>query len=163
MPNPQRRSTGGDTAPETTARPKFSRRPASFSRPAADPAPAAPATPAPLPLVPEDTPALATPGALVLRAPSIMARPWQEDVRFGVVMVLLVVLVNLALFYGLKYLPLPTLRTPPTIGFIGGSLYERMEPAHGRVTLYAPEAAQQREPLTAAPETLAPETVDEAL
>lgn len=80
-------------------RPKFSRRPASFSRPQPGGGSVAPATDEVLltPSVPV-TPATVRP---VVPTPT----PWQEDARFGVAMLVLVLLVNLALVYGLPLLP----------------------------------------------------------
>jgi hypothetical protein len=85
----------GETAPHV--RPKFSRRPVSFSRTSPH------QTDVPL-LEPTSEPLqLARPSSLpAMREPHLS---WQEDARFGVVMLVLVVLVNIALMVGLPLLP----------------------------------------------------------
>ncbi len=97
-----------ESGAEIAARPKFARRPASFSRGTPTPMAAMPA-----PSSEADTPKLtartALP-ALALHGPAHTA--WQEDARFGVVMLVLVLLVNIALVYGLSHLPTGTTATP---------------------------------------------------
>lgn len=107
MPYPHARGAIEQAADETTARPKFSRRPASFSSTAprsAEPAPASGEAPLALAL----PPAPAAPStALALHAPAglTITRAWQEDARFGMVMLGLVVVLNLTLAYALSLLP----------------------------------------------------------
>lgn len=106
-PPPVTGPTPGDPAGDASVRPKFSRRPASFSRgtPQAEPlAPAAAAAPA------DTVPAFLP--ALVPAAPA--ERVWQEDARFGAVMLVLVLLVNIALVYGLPLLPVTLASSGPT-------------------------------------------------
>lgn len=109
MPYPHARGAIEQAADEITARPKFSRRPASFSSTAtrsAEPAPAPAPSEAPLALALPPAPA-APSTALALHAPAglTITRAWQEDARFGMVMLGLVVVLNLTLAYTLSLLP----------------------------------------------------------
>ncbi len=125
----------GDGPAEPAARPKFSRRPASFSR-----ADMPPALPEPGPM-PTDIPAIAR--RVEKNEPSGAA--WQEDTRFGIAMLLLVLIVNVLLVYGLAHLPggrhelaateMPAKESPmPPVA----------DDAESGVTLYSQPEAEQR-------------------
>ena len=119
-------------AAEPQARPKFSRRPASFSRPA------------PTELLPSD--AIGTEPSLPPFRP-VHAAPaaWQEDARFGIVMLLILLLVNVLLVYGLAHLPdRPRGTDIADVTPKASSMPQEMAGDHGSVTLYSqPEAEQQ--------------------
>lgn len=117
-----------------TARPKFARRPASFSR-------SEPDAEAPLP------PALPK----IAAAPKLPAIPpshphaWQEDARFGIVMLLLVLLVNLALAYGLPYQPAARIVTEPTqVEAKAPAMPSAIGHERNRVTTYAQPDGERR-------------------
>ena len=146
MPNPSRQVANGEAAGEAIARPKFSRRPASFSRATASSAPIAAPAPTVPPAPTDTTPLKET--ALALRPPAApTTTAWQEDARFGVVMLLLVLVVNLALIYGL---PLLTVSTPhtPAIPLVTQTKAPSMPDAVGRtgagVTLYSQPETERR-------------------
>lgn len=102
----------GEDASDTAPRPKFSRRPASFSRATVPSAPVA------VPVESASEPASPLPNrATKHQLPATIATtetPWQEDARFGIVMLVLILLVNLALVYGLPLLPASSAQDGPT-------------------------------------------------
>lgn len=141
-PNPLKTVATGEAGGEAAPRPKFSRRPASFSR-AAPPA-AAMAEPAPAQAAHSST-------DLVLRPEPIPAstahRPetaWQEDARFGVAMLVLVLLVNLALIYGLPLLPRPSPASPTEQVVKIPTMPDAMGSTPAGVTLYSQPAEERR-------------------
>lgn len=85
-------------ATETAARPKVLRRPTQFSHKAAPP----PAPAISLPPLPAAPPA-ARPATL----PTVIGTSWQEDGRFGALLILIVLLVNVLLAFTLPYLGHP--------------------------------------------------------
>lgn len=106
----------------TAARPKVMRRPAQFSK-AAPPAMA-------------DTPHLPIPVAPEPPAPRAMrSHPWQEDGRFGLALVAILLAVNLALMLWLPHLvPAPATTAPQNpVVILGAAPAVTSQP----VTLYA--------------------------
>lgn len=91
------------SAVEGAVRPKFSRRPASFSRTAV----AEELTSEKIDATPMHAPARG-------KRPVLNFTPWQEDARFGIVLLVLIALVNMALVYGLPLLPQEALSSSPT-------------------------------------------------
>jgi hypothetical protein len=98
--------------PLRDARPKVMRRPAQFSS-SRSPAisPNAPVTRA---INPQDTRIESAPSPQ-LSPPAPAAKLWQDDARFGIAMLTIVVLVNLALILWLPHMRTPSVPTVPVI------------------------------------------------
>lgn len=139
-PHPNQGMATGEAAGETIARPKLSRRPASFSRPAPDTAPLA--TSALMPLEPLP---LAAASAPVRPASPAAPTAWQEDARFGIAMLLLVALVNIALVYSLPLLPHTEATVQPSqVAAKAPSMPEAVGRGPDGVTLYSQPVEERR-------------------
>lgn len=123
---------GNAPAPaENTSRPKFARRPASFARESGQ-SPPPPAETRILPIT-----------ATEARATELPTTPWQEDTRFGIVLLVLIAIVNAALVYGL-----PLLKHHETIATEQAATKSPTMPnalnRDGNVTLYAQPEHERR-------------------
>ncbi len=142
-PNPIHGGTTGEAAGEHAPRPKFSRRPASFSRPAPGAGPIAAPAAAPIPTSTDALEPLAA--TQPNRVPTLVTNAWQEDARFGVVMLVLVLLVNLALVYGLPLLPHGNVvRGNDQITFKAPTMSDAVGRTPASVTLYSQPEEERR-------------------
>ena len=142
LPPTQPNGTAPDEAAETAARPKFSRRPASFSR-ASAPAPASTVSDVPTFITPEAAPlAPLAPKFKPIVPPERHA--WQEDARFGIAMLLIVLLVNVLLVSLLRHLPDRAQDSPVTTIAKAPTMPQQIGEDGSGVTLYSqPEAERQ--------------------
>lgn len=136
-PEPFASAATGEGAGEPASRPKFSRRPASFSRPPSEDGPVAvPAASEKLPVpVPAAAAASTTPHGT----------PWQEDARFGIALLIVVVIINTALVWGLPLLPDHTVRSGPTqVTAKAPTMPDAIGREEGHVTLYSQPEEERR-------------------
>ena len=135
--------TTPSTVTEALARPKVMRRPAHFST-----APDAP-SPRAQPVDDERITTLPAP----VSAPTVSSRIWQDDARFGTVMLLIVVLVNMGLMVWLPHIRVPVASHNATIEQ-AAPITQDAAPVTG-VTLYTkPAPAAHALPSVEAPVTV---------
>lgn len=143
-------SSTSQPAGEPLARPKVMRRPASFTRPSPAVATPSPAAMAPAPPLTADL-RVSAPEQPLAAAPAtqLTNRPWQEDARFGLVLALILLVLNAALFWSL-----PKLRSATP------SASAPQEQATSPAPVASPVVTVYTHPAAPAPYT--PEGVDDA-
>ncbi|MFA6920721.1 MAG: hypothetical protein WC216_02670 [Gallionella sp.] len=122
----------GDAPHDAAPRPKLARRPASFARTTAT-------------VMPIHDEPLAPPAATNPKTHLTPINAWQEDARFGVAMLIIIVLVNAALVYGLPLLPATNSdNSPSQVAGKAPTMPSAMSTRNEGVTMYSQPEQERR-------------------